>query len=119
MNILFGIILHWVEFGSIVVRGCWPQLSCKVSSCLIGSLLSECKSCGFVLSDGDTIPLIISKTVTQPKALILHSCGMVKSMPRSLLSPSDRHLTQSENRFPCFQREEEGLWLVIQRIRHL
>lgn len=55
---------------------------------------TECKSCGIVLSDGDRIPLIISKTVTKLKGLILHSYGMVKPMPCSLLSPNDLHLTQ-------------------------
>lgn len=73
-------LLASVVLQSLFLSHCFPSFT-------------ECKSCVFVLSDGDRIPLIISKTIIQPKGLILHSYGMMKSVPCSLLSLSDPHLT--------------------------
>lgn len=55
---------------------------------------TEFKSGISVQSNGDRIPLITSKTVIQPRGLILLSCRMILSVLCSLLLLTELHLAQ-------------------------
>lgn len=55
---------------------------------------TEFKHCISVLSNGDRIPLITSKTVIQPRGLILLSFRMILSVLCSLLLLTEPHLAQ-------------------------